>query len=298
MKRMLLLGFVPVLAAALWSDISSADAVGLQLAPLEYEQTITSKIQAGFIDVGNPSDSAVNVTTSVEGFRQTDSSGDLAYFDDPQLSAAITPGLSTFTMGPRESDRVSFTINPAKLPAGGVYAVIFFQTVPTNQSADSSYVSQSAKVGTLLVLNNGGVALTGGSVGLKLSRWQFGNGLHGEISYAVADGQVGLVPSLTSKAYPWGKPTKLSTGLVLPGSTRNFVISRPGAFIGLIPVRVTDATNGHVVTRYVIAITGWYQTLIALLIAFLLTFVFRRWRRPVQGVEPVTRQLDGLSKPD
>ena len=296
MKRLLLIGIVPVLAAGLWSGLSSADAVGLQLAPLEYQQTITAKTQAGFIDVGNPSDSAVSVTTSVEGFRQIDSSGDLAYFNDPRLSAAITPGLSNFIMGPRESDRVSFTINPTKLPAGGIYAVIFFQTVPANQSADSSYVSQSAKVGTLLVLNNGGVAPTGGTVGLQLSRWQFGNGLHGEISYAVADGQVGLVPSLASKAYPWGKPTKLSTGLVLPGSARNFVLSRPGAFIGLIPVRVTDATDGHVVTRYVIAITGWYQTLVAFLVALGAAFTFRRWRRPPAAVEPVTRQFDGLSK--
>ena len=277
-----------------------ADAVGLRLAPLKYEQTITTtKPQQGFIDVANPSDASVNITTSVQGFSQTDTDGNLAYYDNPTLAAAITPDLTSFTLGPREAVRVAFTVNPAKLPPGGAYAVIFFRTVPVGGAAADSYISQSAKVGTLLILNNGGQPLTGGTMTAHASLWQLGNGLTTSVNYTVPATAIGLEPKLATTAYPWGKITPATTGLVLPGATRTFTIKRPGSYCGIIPLKITDQITKKTTTVWIVAITGWYQTLVVLIIGLLVALGLRHIRREREAeTMPATGSMDGVSRRD
>lgn len=269
-----------------------ADVAGLQLNPLKYEDTLTTTtVKTGFIDVANPSDAAVSIATRVQGFRQADLEGRLAFFDDADLSAGIQVSLDRFELGPREALRVMFNVDPTKLPRGGVYAAIFFQTLPPEQSSNHSYVSESAKIGTLLILNNGGPGQHLGEIkNLSLPFWQVGPGLRsGSITYRNTDRShqaIGFNPVLTARIFPWGHPQNLTTGLVLPGSTRHFALERPGSYAGLIPVTVTDRDSGHSRTVWVLACTGVYRFILPIVLMALLAIVLA-----LRGQKPKLRHL-------
>jgi hypothetical protein len=259
-----------------------ADAPALQVAPLEYIDTMGAKVKTGYIDVSNPTDAAFNVRSQVRGFRQHGTDGDLEFFDDAALADAVTVGLPSFELGSREAIRIAFTIDPGRLPRGAVYGVIFFHTVPVEQSSASSFVTQSAAVGTLLELNNGAAERPGSIAAFKLPFWQFGSGLTaGTITYQNAGraaDDMGIRPKLSLRVTPWGRPLSVPTGLVLPGSTRQFKIGRPGAYLGLLPITVSEAGTKHHRTAWVLACTGWWRVAFPLLvlISVLLMIKFRR----------------------
>jgi hypothetical protein len=261
-----------------------ANAPGLQLTPLQYEDTLGGKVKNGHIDVANPTDTTLTIDTSVRGFNQHGTGGDLRFFDDPELTTAIKVDLSSFELGPRQAVRVLFSIDPSKLSKGGVYAAIFFRTRSSEQSSTSSYVSQSANVGTLLILNNDGPATpVGGLTQLSFPLWQFGRDLHGAATVAntsSAHGGVAFRPGLDAHIFPWGRPVKQTTGLVLPGASRQFTIQRSGSFFGLLPVTVADAATHSSRNAWVVACTGFYAWLILVLaLAALILLVLRLLRR-------------------
>jgi hypothetical protein len=280
-----------------------ADA-GLQLNPLKYQDTlVVGHVESGYVDVSNPGDTDVTVVTSVQGFRQADTDGDLEFYDDAALSAAITPGLGQFDLGPRGSIRMTFSVDSARLPRGGVYAALFFRTLPSTPQTNTSYVAESAKIGTLLILQNGpGGARNGLIVQAKLPFWQFGNGLTGgQLQYKNTDtmpGGIAFDPALQTQVLPWGRTTALTGPFIMPGATRQFSFARPGSYLGLLPVTITDTSSGKHVTVWVFACTGNYQLLVIglVILAFLLLVGRRRgWlkrrRRP-----SAQRPLDGLSR--
>jgi hypothetical protein len=240
-----------------------AAATALQIQPLQYEDTLSpGKVKSGYVDVANPGDTQVHVVTEVKGFRQTGANGDLTFFDDPDLATAITPGLTDFTLGPHDAIRDTFNVDPAKLAQGGIYAAIFFRTLPPEQSSASSYVSQSANVGTLLLLTYGnGLARKGQISQLKMPFWQFGAGIAGSLEYKnTSSGKkaVGYKPRLQMRVLPWGQAPSLTTGLVLPGYTRRFSVLRSGSFAGILPVTFTDLDTHRTTAAWVFALTGWY----------------------------------------
>jgi hypothetical protein len=170
-----------------------------------------------------------------------------------------------------------------------VYAAIFFRTVPPGQSAGSSYVAESANIGTLLELTNGPDAPHQGKIwALHLSFLQFGSRLTGSLDYTNTDHSarpLGFRPNLTVKVLPWGHAPQLKTGLVLPGSTRGFALSRSGSYFGLLPVIVTDRDTHHSATAWILACTGWYQWLLLVLIcAFAVVALGRTLRRRTQKI--------------
>lgn len=283
---------------------SARAEVGLQLNPLKYEdQLTTDHIKSGFIDVANPADTTVTIRTDVQGFRQVNLEGDLQFFPDDRLRSGITPGLTEFQLGPRESIRVTFSVDPAKLPSGGVYAAIFFRTLPPPPAVDTgiAYITESANVGTLLILQNGaGRPGTGRLVQVQLPFWQWGRGLAGAVQYqngnSAADG-LAFNPRLASRALPWSRSASFTGPFIMPGNTRQFAWQRPGAFLGLLPVTLTDTLTGARTTRWVLACTGWWRWLAPLLLFLLaLGLLPARWfglapRRPT-----IKRPLDGLSR--
>lgn len=281
-----------------------ADA-GLQLLPLKYEEVLTNnRVKTGHIDVSNPSDTNATIQTSVRGFRQADLAGNLEFYTDDNLTAGIRPGLDQFELGSRESIRVTFTVNPTKLPQGGVYAAIFFRTVPPTPAANTSYIAEAANVGTLLMLKNGGDGVHVGQIkAFDLPFWQPGPGLKGRMQYHNANRDIGGVafyPKLESRVLPWVKPAKLTGPFVMPGSTRQFEFVRGGSYIGLLPVTVTDIASGKHVTRWVLACTGNYQLLVVLLAILLAVWLLGWWRGwAVLARRPQTvssRPMDGLSR--
>ena len=293
--------------------VALADTPRLQVAPLQYTDNLNSNtVRTGFIDVSNPTDAPIHLSSSVKGFRQTGTNGDLQFYDDPDLTSGIKVDLTSFDLGPREAVRVLFSVDPTKLPRGGVYAAIFFRTSPTNQASTSSdsFVVQSANVGTLLILTNGGPGAHRGSITkLSLPFWQFGTGLHGGLNYRNTDTSqvaVAFIPALSSSVLPWGHATKLTTGLVLPGVTRRFGLDRPGSYLGLLPVTISDAATGNHSTVWVFACTGasWWVLLLILVLALLI--VSRRlWGFPPlprlvrkRAGKPVKHEPDPAPEPD
>jgi hypothetical protein len=296
-----MLGLLTATSLALPSA-ALANAPGLQVSPLLYEDTLSDKVKNGHIDVANPTDAQVIVDTSVRGFRQQGTDGDLSFYDDTDLAAAIKVDLHEFSLGPREAVRVQFAVDPSKLPQGGVYAAIFFQTKPSDQSSNSSYVAQSANVGTLLALRNGtSVAPSGHITSVHMPFWQFGNGLSGNATIAntgPASGGIAYHPGLTTQVFPWGHVTHQSAGLILPSSTRRFDIARSGSFLGLLPVKVADAATSSATTVWVFACTGWYAWgLIVILLALLIWGVAWRVRRVLRRRAPVVAEASPEPEP-
>jgi hypothetical protein len=265
-----------------------AAATALQVRPLQYEDTLQpGKVKSGYVDVANPSDAAVHIVTQVQGFRQSGTAGDLSFFDDPNLTAAIIPSLTDFTLGPHQAARVPFTIDPSKLAQGGVYAAVFFRTVPPDQASNSSFVAQSANVGTLLALTYGtGLPRHGKIAGLSLPFWQFGAGVTGSLLYqnpTTGARTVGYKPRLAMRVLPWGRAPLLDSGLVLPDASRRFEILRAGSFAGLLPITFTDLDTHSTDTRWVFALTGWYAyaawVVLAVLLLSALLWLSRRTHR-------------------
>jgi hypothetical protein len=293
MKKLLA---VALLFATLLPAIpAEADVPGLQVNPLQYEDTLsTSTVKLGYIEVSNPSDTTITLESSVQGFRQIDNAGRLSFFDDPQISDGIKVDLAKFDLGSHEAIRVAFSVDPTKLPKGGVYAVIFFRTIPPTQSSGSSYVAESANIGTLLLLQNGGPGVHVGQVSrLNLPFWQFGSGISGTLDYRNTDRSttaVGFKPVLTAQVLPWGSAPRLATGLVLPGSERQFAASRPGSYFGILPVTLTDIESHQNSTQWVFAITGWYQLLVLILVLVSMTlWIIARFTK--LRLRPLAKQL-------
>lgn len=283
-------------------SLAQADAPGLQIRPLQYEdKLVPGHVKTGFIEVANPGDSVLSIHSSVRGFRQTGTDGSLEFFDDADLAAGIKVDLTDFVVGPREAIRVSFNVDPAKLPPGGIYAAIFFRTVSPVQAPQSSYVSQSANIGTLLELTNGPAGLNFGSITkVDLKFWQFGQGLMGSLNYKNTDTSPqphGFKPALTVQVLPWGFAPILRTGLVLPGTTRQFRIIRSGSYFGFLPVIVTDSDTHHTALKWIFACTGWWQWVMLVLIFasgfVLIAQIFKNFKRKPRLKS--RRSIDGLS---
>ena len=270
------------LVAFVHTPAANAEAPGLQLTPLQYVGDLTpGKTKSGYVDVANPSASTVAIQSRVQAFRQIGNQGKLEFYDDARYSEAIKVDLVSFELGPREAVRVPFTVSPSKLPGGGVYAVIFFRTVPPAQSAASSYVAESANLGTLLELTNGPAGPHRGRVAVASFKFfQFGRGLTGTLTYENTDTTerpVGFRPALDVRLAPWAKPHRLTAGLVLPGATRDFAVSKPGSYFGILPMSITDTDTGVKTTRWILICTGWCQWAVLVgLVAILLVVAFGR----------------------
>jgi hypothetical protein len=281
-----------LLLLALAPTIALADVPSLQVNPLKYQSTMLgSDVRNGYVDVSNPTDATVHVEATVQGFRQNDLAGDLSFFGNLAIQQAITLGLTDFQLGPQEAVRVTFSVDPTKLPQGGTYAAIFFRTIPPQQSSNTSYVAESANVGTLLLLQNGPLGAQIGRVtNFNLPFFQFGNGLVGTAEYKNTNNStapVAFVPKLIERVFPWGHSYKLTGPYVLPGSTRIFQTIRPGSYVGLVPVSMIDGVSGIATTRWVIACTGVY----AFSLIFLLSLVI------VIAASRVLRNLPIIPKP-
>ena len=308
LRRYTLGAFVGALAmAGVWLLVPAAaraDAPGLQINPLQYEDSFkTQTVRRGFIDVANPGDATVTVASNVRGFRQVDQAGRLSFYDDADLAAAIKVELGQFQLGPHEAIRVAFSVDPKRLPGGGVYAAIFFRTQPADQTSQSSYVAESVNVGTLLELTNGDGRKQGEVTRLDLPWLQLGDGLTGTVAVhntAPEHGGLGFRPELTSRVGPWGRPQPLTSGLILPGNTRRFALQRAGAYLGPLPITVADAATGAHRTTWILACTGYYRWAVPLGLVGLLVLAWlwrRRRRRLRRAATPSLKQpMDGLSR--
>ena len=276
---------IAFVAATLLPASLKAAPPALKLSPLLYQQVIgDDKPKIGYIDVSNPADTAVVIQTQVRAFRQLNLSGDLEYYDDSRLSSGIQIGSNSFELGAREARRVAFTVEPKKLPKGGIYATLFFQTVPPLETAKSSYISESAKVGTLLIITNG-KGSTSGTILPRLNLLQIGAGIRGDIEYkntGVTPSGIAYNPQLSVKLQPFGRGVSVNGPLIFPGNTRSFTFSRTGSYLGIFPITYTDTLTHQNVRRWVIACTGWWRYGFPLLLIVIAALIVRKRRLNAQ----------------
>jgi len=261
-----------------------AEVPALKLDPLKYEQDFSdNNPKLGFVDVSNPTDSTVTIASSVKAFRQYNLDGDLQFYDDPTLAKGIQISLGTFELGPREAIRVAFTIDPEILPKGGIYAVLFFETIPDNSTTQGTVIAESARVGTLLILNNGpNTTKTGIISSTQVPFWQFGNAITGNFEYknisSSTSGGIAYDPNISLRALPFGDALQLQFGLVMPGSSRVFSFSKSGSYLGLVPLAMQDLYTHKTRIIWIFAITGYFR-MVLFGIGFLILFRLYFWTR-------------------
>ncbi len=257
----------------------------IQVSPLKYQDTLvgtTSKL--GFVDVSNPSDTTISLHSEVEAFRQINLSGDLQFYPDDAITQGITVSATDFDLGPREADRIAFTINPQKLPKGGVYAVIFFSTTPKPAETAGTVIMQSAKAGTLLILDNGGAGKKVGKISHShLPLLQLGGGLEGSLSYSNTGpppGAIAYNPTIGLKAAWWGGRSYVNGPLIFPGNTREFSFTKPGNYIGIIPLLLLDKDTGHQSLQLIFAITGIWRFITVFIFLIFIAVIATRFGLP------------------
>jgi len=106
--------------------------------------------------------------------------------------------------------------------------------------------------------------------------------------------------------FPWGRQAKFTGPYVLPSSTRRFEVSRPGSFLGLLPVTLLDTATGQGSTRWVFACTGVYAYVLLLALVMLAAWMVYRTvrrqpilpRRLFRRHKPTSarKPMDGLSR--
>lgn len=276
-----------VLLAVLAIPQQDVAAQGLRVEPLKYEEQLElGDEKTGYVDVSNPGDTDVTVTTEVQAFRQINIDGDLEFYDDEQIQAGIDIDVDEFELGPREAARIFFEIDSNALPEGGVYAALLFGTEAFGGGDDVGAIDTTTRVGTLLLLENGDEGVRDGSfTELDIGFWQFGSGISGRTEFTAAEGEMAVAfePELATEI-PIAGAEAMESGLVFAGNSRHFDIARDGNYLGVFPVSVTDEVTGESERQWVFAVTGVWQIiapifLLALVLSVILQFYFQRRSR-------------------
>ena len=240
---------------------------GLKVAPLEFKATLeTGKNKKGFVDVSNPTNEVLEVTSSVQAFRQRDNSGTLEFFDNEQVEAGVQLDLKSFELPPQSALRMYFVLNSSRLPSGDVFASIFFTT--RKASSDVFAINSAIRVGTLLSIVNG----TPGSRTAEVTQlsaapvqWGVVEGRYGIKNTAHPGTVTGFYPKVNVGLSPFGEQKTSNASLLFAGRERQneFTIS-PG-FGGIYQLTVSyGKSQKHIL---VISITPWLILSLVVLVA-------------------------------
>lgn len=256
----------------------------LRLSPLKYEASLElGRSKVGYVQIDNPTGTSVSASLEVQGFRQINNDGSLEYFDDERLSAGIIPGVREVQIGPRESVRVKFTVNPNVLGPGGAYGVLFVRAKSGELAA--SQINTSARVGTLIILDVAGSgtragairdvqipSLSWGAADLPL-RFSFSNTGSG-------GGALAFAPKFEISGA--GGSLKSTGPFVFPGRTRSVDARlKLGSHFGPATLTIRDTVTGQEVKRQIWVVSGIWRWviplfLVGIVIAGLLGLVIRR----------------------
>ncbi len=251
---------------------SATSALGLKIAPLSYEAELQKgEVKKGFVDISNPSSSAVRVKLETQAFRQIDDQGSLEFFASEPIKQGVKLDFETITIGPREAYRVYFLLDGTKLGEGDNFGAIFASTTPTPGAGSQ----QSIRVGTLLTIVNGTPSARQAEVVSFAADWfQTGEGLSALMAVkntANPDSATGFFPSIQAATAPYGTKT-VKGPLVFAGRTRSVELVHPGSYFGPVwlGARVGDSSKSSVV----FAITGYWRWLAPLVAVVMLIVIF------------------------
>lgn len=256
-------GYVLVVIAGCWVSLMStpAQAETLRVQPLEYHTTLaTSDIQKGFIDITNPSGTAVTVSISVQAFRQVDDSGTIEFYTSEVVSAGIKPDLDEFELGAKEAIRMYFLVDGAKLPSGDVFAALF-ATAQTKGDGAKSGVEQAVRVGTLLNIVNGTPGPRDADVvQLSVPFFQIGDKITGTYvikNRAAINQATGFYPEVTAAIEPFRAQHNMTAKLVFAGRSRTNNFAFNEARLGFYKISVTYKDSSK--SQWIFVATGIWQ---------------------------------------
>jgi hypothetical protein len=282
-KIALLIGFIG-LAWGMTEAPVYADA-SLRVQPLQYQESLRKgERKKGFIDVSNPTSQAVKVKFAVEGFRQIDNDGNLAFYPDEQLRKGIQLDYDAFEIPAKKSLRLYFIADGTKLPTGDVFAAIFAQTI-----AEAGGASPSVRIGSLLLLTNQTPSEHKAEVGaLTAPILQIGSTLNGRVAIknsARANTSSGFFPTVTISLWPFGSTTSIKGPLVFANNTRQVSFNLPSNQLGIYKLSASVGSSRQ--ERWVIVITGMWRwvgvAIVGLALAILaLRFAIRQHRRELR----------------
>lgn len=275
MKRALTSLVLGIGLAFITTGSARAATATLQLAPLKYQATLhAGSPQTGYITVSNPSDTSITVRSQVQAVHQTGTNGDLTFNDDAAITAAITISADNVTLSPHEAVNFQFLINPDKLPQGGVYASIFFRTVPPTAS-NGTEVLTSARVGTLLLLDNGNSGTRLGTIdSLKIPWLTIGADLAGTALYHNT-GTVARNPHLQARVSSWGSSQVVDGPYIMPQAKRLVPIQLKGSYLGPIHLVLSESETGATAQIWTFAVTGFWVWLLPLVLIAVAIFIWR-----------------------
>jgi hypothetical protein len=238
------------------------NALGLKVAPLEYKTTLQEdERKQGFIDISNPSTQPVSVKTSVQAFKQINNQGGLQFFEDKHIEKGITLDLSKFELGPRQAVRMPFVIDGTNLPAGDVYAAVFFTTEPKKKT---NGVGQLVRVGTLLsIVNKTPGQRSAELTKLQLPFVQLNENASGSYSIKNSSSAGGFYPEVSITSWPGGEDKKVQSSLLFSGHERSndFTINT-GYGIHLVEVSYGSSKK----SAWVITAAPWMIMLLGVII--------------------------------
>lgn len=255
----------------------SASALGLKVQPLLVrEQVSKTDVKKGFIDVSNPSGSAVVVKTEVQAFRQTDSKGTLEFYDQPGLAGAIKLDLDEFELGPREAVRMYYLLDARKLPSGATFAAALFRITETTPGSELTNVGRGVRVGTLLALQNGTPTPQKLQLGEPRTGWlQLGDNISGKLAVTNRD-KTGVFPKLKARLVPFGASKNIEGPLLFSGITRDVPFELGENTFGI--YKLVLSGGGSQTSKVVLVVTGWWKSvvLLAVMLIALASFVLRK----------------------
>lgn len=253
-------------------------AVSLKLQPLTYRESLSSgETKTGFIDVSNPTEETLRLTTTVEGFRQVDDEGQLEFFASEQLEAAITLDSDEFRLEPKQAMRLVFAVDGSKLPEGDVFAALLVATEPD----DEGQIGQSVRAGTLLFLENGSsgarqAEITSLEVPSIVTSGQI-NGRYGVRNTADAETASGFFPEVELQLRPLGSSQTVESTLVFAGNERRNQFSYDSNLVGVYQLSASYGESSQ--SRWVVLVPMWFLLIVGLLLLVGTVWLLKRLNR-------------------
>jgi hypothetical protein len=253
---------------------SRSHALGLKIAPLLYEEKLNKgDIKKGFIDISNPDDIRKTINVEVDGFKQINNNGDLGFHEAPEYQTGIRLDYDSFELGPREAVRFAFQLEADKLPRGGVYGAILFSSTTSDVNPDTTSVKTVTRVGTLFLIDNGGIGVRKALVeSVKAPFLQVNSdGIKANVTVKNIGGQNGLAyfPTIEAAVQPFGKSSAKKASLVFPGIARENEVLKKGSYFGLVRLKVNVGTD--VRYKWVFVATGNARWMALGLLVFAMT---------------------------
>lgn len=258
MKKFVIGSLLIVAVSITMSSNTFASQSSLKIQPLEYREFLAKgEKKKGFIDISNPTYEKVQITVDVQAFKQSNNKGELTFYDSPFVEQGIKTDYETFTLPPRQTLRMMFLVDGAKLPQGNSFAAIFFSARPS----DSGGVSQQVRVGTILSLTNQTPTPQHVSIeNLSISPLQVGDAITGSVSVTnkASSQTAGVYPRLTLRIDPLlASDVEFEGPLVFPGVTRQKDFAIGESRFGLYQLSVLNSEGKTLSGTWFFAVTGW-----------------------------------------